>query len=154
MNDKTREDVAAVDEYARSFLAELDRRLYVEPSIEPIEDIDYSKLDSGIRDTVRWLRSAGFDTCDSGDGATKQPDPDWGVRPCPHVIIDVHPHELVDECGRLSRLLGSIGIPTLSASLQNPDGPIIQGVYQYAEGMAFIELVNVHDEMLPQELRT
>lgn len=33
-----------------------------------LPEIDYSQLDDGIRDTVRWLRSLGFDTTDSGDG--------------------------------------------------------------------------------------
>lgn len=34
-------------------------------------DFDYGQLDPGIRDTVRLLREADFETTDSGDGRTK-----------------------------------------------------------------------------------
>lgn len=34
-------------------------------------DIDYAKLDPGIREIVRKLRDLGWDTTDSGDGVSK-----------------------------------------------------------------------------------
>lgn len=37
----------------------------------PMPDIDYSLLDPGIVDAVRFLRQHGFNTTDSGDGYTK-----------------------------------------------------------------------------------
>jgi len=33
--------------------------------------IDYDEIDPGIRDVVRRLREAGYNTTDSGDGVTK-----------------------------------------------------------------------------------
>lgn len=86
-----------------------------------MEDIDYDDLDSGIRETVRWLRGAGFDTRDSGDGVSKfsngygkpgePPITDrealleCGVQDVPHVMIVTPKDGLVREAERLLRLL-------------------------------------------------
>lgn len=35
------------------------------------DDLNYDALDPGVRDVVRKLRAAGFETTDSGDGKSK-----------------------------------------------------------------------------------
>lgn len=47
----------------------------------------YEQLDPGIREVVRFIRSEGYVTTDSGDGKTKPPGPD--VLPYPHVACQV-----------------------------------------------------------------
>ena len=52
------------------------------------DDLDVEALDPHIRETVDWLRRAGFNTTDSGDGRSK---PDVGKDGCslaePHVFM-------------------------------------------------------------------
>lgn len=52
---------------------------------EDMDSFDYSALDSGIRDTVKWLHRQGFETTDSGDGSKAE----WmeGALDIPHVAI-------------------------------------------------------------------
>jgi len=50
--------------------------------------VDYSKLDPGIRVLVWFLQGEGFKTTDSGDGVSKEPDPEC-VYPAPHVHLHV-----------------------------------------------------------------
>lgn len=49
------------------------------------DDLDYAKLDPGIREAVRWLRELGFNTTDSGDGRSK-PEEARSIEG-PHVVI-------------------------------------------------------------------
>lgn len=68
-----------------------------------IEPIDYEQLDPGIRDIVRTLRQAGFETTDSGDGVSKPEDE--RVFEEPHVVCTVSITDIVAEADRLHRLL-------------------------------------------------
>lgn len=70
-----------------------------------VEPIDYSELDPGIRDVVRVMREAGFDTTDSGDGVSKPKD-DMCVLEYPHVFAVTEPARMVPEADRLAALLG------------------------------------------------
>ena len=65
---------------------------------------NYDRLDPGIRDTVRLLREAGFETTDSGDGVSKPPLP--GVIPFPHVVVATVPDRLVPDANRCASVLG------------------------------------------------
>lgn len=61
-----------------------------------------AKCDPGIRDTVAWLRSLGFNTTDSGDGKTKRRIIDAGYAlPEPHVFMVVSPRHAIDDARRL-----------------------------------------------------
>lgn len=69
------------------------------------KEIDYDELDPGIRDVVRLLREAGFETTDSGDGVSKPKD-DMCVLEYPHVFAMTDPAHMVPEADRLAALLG------------------------------------------------
>jgi hypothetical protein len=69
------------------------------------DEIDYSELDPGIRDVVRVMREAGFDTTDSGDGVSKPKD-GMCVLEYPHVFAMTEPARMVSEADRLVALLG------------------------------------------------
>lgn len=67
------------------------------------EAFDYAALDPGIRDAVRLLRDAGFETTDSGDGRTKPAMArtfDW-----PHVVVRLRAGQTVADIERIGRLL-------------------------------------------------
>lgn len=72
-----------------------------------MKEIDYEKLNPGIRATVRFLREHGFNTCDSGDGVTHEFECDL-PGPCVHIQCD--PHQLASEADRLVALLKGVGI--------------------------------------------
>lgn len=105
-----------------------------------MKEIDYEKLNPGIRATVRFLRDHGFHTCDSGDGVTHEFECDL---PSPYVHIQCDPHKLASETERLFKLMKGAGVnfddppdqwrdddewkvsPTIEASympLSHPDG--------------------------------
>jgi hypothetical protein len=67
------------------------------------DDLDYSQLDAGIRDAVRFVRSHGFVTTDSGDGS-KFGAMD-GALPFPHIVVRVEDEAMMgSEAERLHRL--------------------------------------------------
>ena len=70
-----------------------------------LEAIDYSELDPGIRDVVRAMRDAGFNTTDSGDGVSKPKD-DMCALEYPHVFAVTEPALMIAETDRLGALLG------------------------------------------------
>lgn len=103
-------------------------------------------LNPGIRKVVALLRSHGFSTCDSGDGATHDYECD---RDAPYVCIECDPERLVHECRRLARVLAAAGI---TIEPIDPDGaPCIQGTHDPANDRAIIELMGVDDSMLQGE---
>lgn len=69
-----------------------------------MSECDYSALDVGIRDVVRTLRLAGFDTTDSGDGVSKPPD--QRVFECRHVAAVTCAPDMVCEAHRMAEVLG------------------------------------------------
>lgn len=67
------------------------------------------ELDPGIRDRVLFLRSLGFETCDSGDGFSKlgklgidraEAEAN-GIRAYPHVVIKLLPEDDFKGCASL-----------------------------------------------------
>lgn len=56
-----------------------------------MDDLDYETLNPGIREVVRLLRGAGFNTTDSGDGITNVAGGMEGAIPFPHVHCVVRP---------------------------------------------------------------
>ena len=67
--------------------------------------LNYADLDVGIRNTVRLLRDAGFETTDSGDGVSK-PQIEGCTLPVPHVFAHTTPVRAFKDAARMARLLG------------------------------------------------
>lgn len=74
-------------------------------------EINYDELDPGIRELVRQLREAGWNTTDSGDGVSKPVDE--RVFDTAHVVIFLEPQEdLVLQADVLQHWLKTRGYPT------------------------------------------
>lgn len=71
--------------------------------------LDLGQLDPGIRDIVAHLRAAGFETTDSGDGHSKEPDPE--VLPFAHVAIASSPDTLLTDAEAALAFLGAARMP-------------------------------------------
>lgn len=103
-------------------------------------------LNPGIRRTVQWLWSNGFQTCDSGDGETHEFECDF---PRPNVVMLVEPDELISEGRRLYALLQSVGIHAMPLSgLDGDTTPYIEGHWSPCDNMAMLSLYEVTDSML------
>jgi hypothetical protein len=99
-------------------------------------------LNPGIRKTVEWLRSHGFNPVDSGDGVTHECDRDEA-----YCVMSVDSDKLVAEAARLCLLLESNGI---MVSPQGPDALVsIQATYDPADGSSVIDLAGMDDGLLP-----
>lgn len=93
-------------------------------------------LDPGIRRTVMWLRSCGFETTDSGDGVSKSPVGDDGELDFPHVFMTCDPFDMVAEARRLLGLLTGLGL----------DFGRVEASFSPNDGIAVIALTGVLDE--------
>lgn len=66
-----------------------------------------AEANPGIRNLLAWLWEQGFDTCDSGDGETRQYDCD---QPFPFIAVRVScPENLIQETRRLVSLFKERG---------------------------------------------
>jgi hypothetical protein len=106
-------------------------------------DIDYDALNPGIRETVRWLRSLGFDTVDSGDGETHEYECDCDE---PYVVMRWdNPQTLSAGADLLLRALLERGINVCTIFM----GEVcIQATYDPVDQSAMIYLSGVNDAML------
>jgi hypothetical protein len=134
-----------------------------------MSDVDYSELDPGIRETVRWLRGLGYETTDSGDGQHKRPSdcycpdgvPPPSFQPCdccqaadvyecwlpyPNVAIVVEPP---DDGVQWARVLG-VQLVKRGVSVTDPFGPSIQFTYNPADDTGIIMLTGVDDALLSE----
>lgn len=70
--------------------------------------VAYEELDPGIRDIVRRVNQAGFETTDSGDGVSKPQE--WfdsgEALPFPHVVAVTTPATMVKDAHLLNDVLG------------------------------------------------
>lgn len=127
-----------------------------------MDDTPYHELDPGIREVVRWLRRAGYATCDSGDGVSKfkhgysGPDgvvitdpavlEECGVINEPHVIMHIPKGSLAMECDRLMAALHGLGIDVVALG---PECAVtLQGSYDPANGISVIALFGLDDATL------
>lgn len=74
------------------------------------DSLDYEALDPGIREVVRLIRDAGYETTDSGDGISKRAtNPD--ALPFPHVVVvllnTVDANAWADETCRIHEMVRS-----------------------------------------------
>lgn len=115
------------------------------PDTTPLPD----DINPGILTTVQWLRSHGFHTVDSGDGKTHDCECDL---PVPYVHMRVAAENMVAECRRLARLLGSEWIAVQPMDAEN-SVPCLQCSWDVAdgEGMGIISLYNVTIQPLGEE---
>lgn len=114
---------------------------------------DYTSLDPGIRQVVRWLRAAGFNTHDSGDGVTKA---DWIAKgtamEVPHVFVRTTPGTMVSDASDLLRLVRAAGIAVQSAFAADrlsDDIAIIDALFCPVTNSASLCLFGVSDDALP-----
>lgn len=106
--------------------------------------MDLSKVRPGIRLTVEWLATHGFEVEESGDGKSADPE-DAEV---PYVSMRVTNSEaLVSESRRLYTLLASRGI-RVTADLDDDVSPCLYAAFEPASDHAVIDLVNVDDDLL------
>ena len=106
--------------------------------------VDYTKMNPGIRKTVAWLRSKGFETTDSGDGETNTYECD---RSIPYISIMVDPARMAEESNRLLNLLRDSGLK-IGAMTGDITEPCIQATYDPGNKIAIIDLTGVKDSSL------
>lgn len=103
-------------------------------------------LNPGIRLTVAALNAAGFETCDSGDGTSH----DFGEnRQGPYVVVRSSGEMLTYEAEALVDFLELNGIAVSPLSEGDTSGVMIQASYDPKEGAAIIDIMGIHDDMLP-----
>ncbi len=85
-------------------------------------EMNYEELDPGIREIVRRLNAAGFETTDSGDGVSKPAD--WYASgeaiPFPHVVIAATADSMVERAHAATSVLGADW--TVEANYSTHDG--------------------------------
>ena len=103
--------------------------------------LNYSALDPGIRETVRWLNDLGYNTSDSGDGVTK---PAVGrVFDFPHVVVVLQNKErIAHNADLIARALKQKGIECDGLEVE------VEGVYLAGQQSASIFVRGVNDAML------
>lgn len=105
-----------------------------------MDDIDYDALNPGIRETVRWLRSLGFNTCDSGDGVTHEYECDGDA---PYVAVRCEKENAVCECDRLyTALMEKLGLSMC------PEWLYCELYYQPGDGIPVIIVGEITDAIL------
>ena len=100
--------------------------------------LDLNVLDQGIQQTVAWLREQGFETTDSGDGATKSElIEDGEALDVPHVFMRVDdPLMLIAESQRLAALVCAKGLGEECS---------IEASYSPLDGVSILALMGVDD---------
>jgi hypothetical protein len=108
-----------------------------------------SEINPGIAKTVAKLQEWGYETCDSGDGATHDYECD---RPYPYVVIKCQPLLLAYTCQWLKECLERYGIQLEQMGPDN-EGQIvnIQGCWDACWDTAVIELTGLKDDMWLKE---
>lgn len=112
-----------------------------------MDTIDYDKLNPGIREVVRRLREAGFETADSGDGSTHDHACDLEE---PYVHIMVRPPYLILETDKLREVVESWGIE-LTEPNEDGTAKTIEASYSPLHSFGVISLFNVADTDLPDK---
>jgi hypothetical protein len=110
-----------------------------------VNDPNYDELDPGVQGTVWLLRRAGFETVDSGDGASKDPEYE-DTLPFPHVHMLSTPSELVRDADRLKAVLEEAGVAFRAVDPETD--PHIEASYSPVDGHAVLSLFNVNDTAL------
>lgn len=112
--------------------------------------VQVAELAPGIRRTVELLRSWGYRTIDSGDGATNLRAGMACARDYPHVTIDCGAggHYLAQQAVELVIRLRRLGIRT---GRIGSGRPCIQATYDPEDNTAYLEVMELDDAMLPRD---
>jgi hypothetical protein len=116
-------------------------------------ELDYSSLDQGIRETVRWLRLQGFMTYKSGNGKTSDTEHPEKAIGVPFVFIVALPEEVFTEAHRLWNLLRVLGLtrPIIELEGMRHACRVEIGVTWTAQDdAAIITLTHLDDELLSE----
>lgn len=105
--------------------------------------MNYDDLDPGIRETVRRLNAAGFETSDSGDGVSK--DGEERVLDVAHVVIVAKPETLIEDSKKLCLFLLSHGISVQPMNEAPEHHPAIQSTFDPVDNSAIMMLFGVND---------
>jgi len=136
--------IAFQNEYGKTYV--LKREMKIADEVREIPD-----LNPGIVETVYWLRSLGFNTCDSGDGKTHLME---GDRDYTNVSIRISPDRIVVESHRLREMLLLRLGPKALEPPQPFDGtipdlpPTIQASYDPENQIAILDLLYADDYTL------
>jgi hypothetical protein len=107
-------------------------------TVTPLTPEQLAQINPGIRHTVQVLRSWGYETTDSGDGATADHACDL---PIPYVHIRIDGDDLVVHMKFLIAMLAASGVE-VGPSNEVGDNPTIEGCI-LADLSAWIHLFNV-----------
>ena len=112
-----------------------------------MREIDYGEISKGVRELVRLLNEAGFETTDSGDG-THHLEGMEGAPPFPMVAIIVEPWLATFRSHQLMSLLMSNGLDKSKLTFNGE--PSIMLTYSPSESdrLAMIMLLNILDSDL------
>lgn len=101
---------------------------------------------------VALLQEAGFTVTYNGDGVT--PDPSPYARPYPFVSVHVYPTTMLSEALRLMAFVQTLGVKVVPLSAAFNTIRVVVGVcihlmYDPADGLAGLDLIGLHDGLLP-----
>lgn len=96
---------------------------------QKMKPINYDELDPGIRERVRKMREAGFNTTDSGDGVSKIGYMECAL-PFPHVYAVGSPETMVQDCEKLWAMFPDA---TVEATYSPADRTLMLGVYWFQQ---------------------
>ena len=107
------------------------------------QDFDLEEVAPGVRTTVSWLISNGFDTVDSNDGSC--PNSENHICENPLVVIQVEAKDLITETQRLYDLLVQRRI-RIEPQIGDDEGRVaIQASFDPADGSSMILLIGLND---------
>lgn len=107
---------------------------------------NYSELDPGIQETVKFLVSAGFYTTDSGDGITK-PETHEGILDFPHVVIRSSWGNIKSDIDALRYILRQRGLEIVPVGSDKP-GVALEAAYDVGANVATIMVSGLNDQLL------
>ncbi|HEU4727721.1 MAG TPA: hypothetical protein VFT22_07525 [Kofleriaceae bacterium] len=108
---------------------------------EPDGEPPWDELDDGIRETVRWLWSLGFQTTDSGDGRRQGAKAEMAeALDVPHVFMVCAPEDMIADADRLGREVIARGVTGETLSLEATYFPL--------GGIGVIQLIGIDDQAL------
>jgi hypothetical protein len=123
----------------------------------PLDQKTIDGLDPGIRKTVVWMNTLGYETTDSGDGKTKPAQGltlEDGVRPEAHVCIPFDREDQMHWYGWVDRLMWHMRALSISVvPVGHPDGVWLQMTYDPVTGRAILDVVHLDDERLLSALK-
>ena len=104
---------------------------------------DYSQLNPGIRRTVRLIHDLGYETCDSGDGETREHacDRDEG-----YVVIVVRDHEDMEVVA--TDVYEALREHIPDDGFGGWNGVHIQAHYSPVDGLRMVDINGINDSML------